>query len=226
MVLGWPGVIATAYRRQADPELQRLADEYQHSMQPQWWPRLAARLNVSVESLRPLQVGWAAAHRAVSFPMVDADRRVVGIRLRDLATGRKWSVAGGGAGVFWPHSVRRGVRELWITEGPTDCAAALSIGLPAVGRDAAGTSAAGLADVVSAINPSHCVLVADPDSAGRIGAVRAAERLATRTRVRIIEPPGGDLRVAIGRGVDAAAIRRCEGQSIGTRQRMLFDPLP
>ncbi len=216
-----------AYRSTPDAALRSLAERSHAAMRPGWWSVLSAKLSLPVETLKRLRIGWSATDRAITFPMVNSDRQVVGIRLRDLPTGRKWSVPGGRAGVFWPDGVSRGVAELWITEGPTDCAAALSIGLPAIGRDACGTSPAVLAEVVSALRPGRCMIVADPDDVGRRGAIQTAQRLATRVDIRIVAPPGGgDLREAIIGGRTAGDLNRSVVFQPGPIQRLLFDPAP
>ncbi len=124
----------------SSPELTAMADAMSRSMRPHWIEKAAAMLSVSCESLVKLQVCWSAEHRAMSFPMRDAVGGVIGIRLRCPHTARKWAVPGSRAGLFYPAEIFKAERSLrvFVTEGPTDTAALLSIGLPAVGVPSAG----------------------------------------------------------------------------------------
>ncbi|MEO9591621.1 hypothetical protein [Rhodopirellula bahusiensis] len=51
-------------------------------MRPDWWERLADRLNLPAAVLIRLRVGWFAEQNATTWPMVDATGTVIGIRLR------------------------------------------------------------------------------------------------------------------------------------------------
>ena len=92
---------------------------------------LAGGLGVSVSSLGELACCWAAPHRAWAFPMRDGYGEILGIRLRS-ESGQKWAVTGSRQGIFLPIS--RLESTVWICEGPTDTAAALTLGLSALGR--------------------------------------------------------------------------------------------
>jgi len=75
-----------------------LLDRWRQQQNGQIEP-FAATLGVSQDALRLLGCVWASGHRAFAFPMRDANRRVIGIRLRnDL--GRKWAVKGSRQGLF------------------------------------------------------------------------------------------------------------------------------
>ncbi|MDD4862279.1 MAG: hypothetical protein PHI33_09215, partial [Smithellaceae bacterium] len=87
----------------------------------------ALRLGVSSESLSDLGMAWAWQYGAWAFPMRDGAGGVVGIRLRG-ETGKKWAVAGSRQGVFMPTAWPESTQVALICEGPTDTAAALSIG--------------------------------------------------------------------------------------------------
>lgn len=95
---------------------------------------LADDLGVAREPLHCLGVAWADDHNAFAIPMRHGDGTMCGIRLRDK-NAKKWAVKGSRQGLFIPTGVPR--REMAVTEGPTDCAAVLSMGLFAIGKSAA-----------------------------------------------------------------------------------------
>ena len=162
---------------------------------------LADDLKVSKESLLRLRVGWSTKHQAWTFPMVDANGNIVGLRLR-LPSGRKLSVRGGHEGIFVPDRLGQ-CHPLLITEGPTDAAALLDMGFDVVGRP---SCIGGIEHAVNFVRnrfPLSIVVVADGDVPGRNGAQAFASRiLPFATSVRIISPPAGakDARVWKTRG--------------------------
>lgn len=146
---------------------------------------LARGLGVSAESLRRLGVGWDG--HAWTFPMRDATGRVCGIRRR-LPDGRKLSVRGGREGLFVPADLPDG-GLLFVAEGPTDCAALLTLGFACVGRPSC-TGGAKL--VCSLARGRDVVLAADSDEPGRRGAMNLASVLLFHCQsVRVIVPRGG-----------------------------------
>jgi hypothetical protein len=175
--------------------------------------KVADDLRVSPDALRRLSVGWSPSHCATTWPMLDADGNVIGIRLRCPRTARKRAVVGSMAGLFFDPDSMSGddpIDRLWIVEGPTDCAALLSIGLDVVGVPSAG----GAADLVVALArrllPRELVIVADGDDAGWRGAERLSDALMIVAQVRVITPPPGikDSRAWVGAGVDSVGIER------------------
>ena len=152
---------------------------------------LGEQLGLTLSSLQRLQVGWHRGLHAYTFPMVGCEGRVVGIRVR-RPDGAKFSVAGGHEGLFLPTELpNSGI--LFITEGPTDCAALLDFGLSAIGRP----SCRGAVDKVEGwINVprvySDVTIVSDADEPGRLGAAALANRLMLwGSAVRVITPPAG-----------------------------------
>lgn len=180
--------------------------------------KLAASLGLSKESLERLQLGWAEAHRAWTFPMCDAAGKVVGIRLR-LPDGRKLSVQGGREGLFLPEGLAAKDRIL-ICEGPTDTAAMLDLGFAAIGRPGCSGAIKHACELITSLQPNEVVVVADADEPGQ----RGAENLATVllvycAAVRVIRPPGcfkdarawkqsGVTSSDVQRVIDAAGVRR------------------
>jgi len=159
---------------------------------------LARELGVSVEALRRLQAGFDGRNWA--FPMRDADDRIVGIHLR--GPNRKFAVRGSRTGIFWPHDVDPyDSGDLYIVEGPTDCAAMLDLGFDCIGRP----SCAGAVETVKQWlrhRRRTVIIVADndppklrPDGStwrpGTEGARRLAEAIAPLVRrAVVIKPPG------------------------------------
>lgn len=167
---------------------------YNLAMQPKWWDRLAQLLELPVSELQRFQVGWSDDDQAVTWPMVNSRGRVIGIRLRSMQSGKKWSVKGSSAGIFLPQNLSMQVGRLFIAEGPTDCAALLSLGFDCIGRPSCHGAVAITQATVGHLRPSECVIVADDDDngAGMKGAeLLAAKLVATCPRVRIIYPPAG-----------------------------------
>ncbi len=154
--------------------------------------RLAAALGLTPESLQQLQVGWSSYHRAWTFPMVDHESHVLGIRLRFRDGGKK-SMFGGHEGLFIPDGLTC-AELLLIAEGPTDTAALWDLGFSAIGRPCCTGGTKLIVTLFKARRPSAAVIVADNDAnqAGRRGAEALATVLAPYCpSVRIVYPPDG-----------------------------------
>jgi phage/plasmid primase-like uncharacterized protein len=152
--------------------------------------RLADSLGLSADSLLRLRIGWHSSDRSWTFPMVNNEGQVVGIRLR-FPNGRKLSVKGGHEGLFIPDGLTYS-RPLLVTEGPTDCAALLDLGFEAAGRPSCTGGVPLCVELVRAHYPLAVVIVADSDIYGQ----RGAEALATTllpyaASVSVIQPPAG-----------------------------------
>lgn len=93
---------------------------------------LAASLGVSDLALASLGAGRHSQQAAWAFPMRNGDGKTVGIRLRG-DTGDKWAVKGSKEGLFYADG-RPNDGIAVVCEGPTDTAAALTLGLWAIGR--------------------------------------------------------------------------------------------
>jgi len=181
--------------RMAEPvggrlDFDKLASDFGAAVQPEALGRLAVALGLSVESLQRLGVGWSSQYRAWSFPMGAPAGNVLGIRLR-LAGGRKLAVRGGREGLFLPEGLNCAERLL-ITEGPTDCAALLDLGFPAVGRPSCSGGVWLLVELVRQRRPAEVIVMADSDAPGHRGAESlAAVLVAYCAAVRVIAPPAG-----------------------------------
>jgi len=160
--------------------------------------QLAEQLQLDVSVLIALGACYADVHYAYAFPMYLPDGNVVGIRLRNIA-GEKWAVKGSKAGLFIPwnamHLLASGI---FICEGPTDTAAAMTLGFFAIGRPAC----LGQEDLVAQVIKESCAknvyVCFDNDGPG----VRGAEKLCQSLKRRVIRvvPPAKDLREFVVNG--------------------------
>lgn len=182
----------------------------------------ASQLGVSSASLRATWIGWHRERRAWSWPMHNGRGDVVGIRLRDSRTGAKYAIRGSRQGVFLLSAPHPGPSlPLLVTEGPTDLAAAATLGFYGIGRPSCTGS---INPVVALTRGRDLVIVADSDSVGQRGAEGLVHALLpTVPSVRVVTPPhpfkdlrawvlGGarpqDLQTAIDRArVDRIAVR-------------------
>ncbi len=195
----------------------KLAAEYPAAVRPEKLVRHAADLGVTHESLLWLGIGWSSKDCAWTFPMVNCDERVLGIRLR-RTDGRKWSVRGGREGLFLVNGLTRGGRLL-IAEGPTDVAALLSLEFDAVGRPNCSGGIKLLVELVQRLKAREVVVVADGDAPGQRGAGNLASVLLAYCPVKIITPPvrfkdarawgqGGATTADVQAVIDAAPVRK------------------
>jgi len=164
---------------------------------------LATMLGVDDEALKAMDVRYNWMDECWSFPMRDAEGKIVGLRYRELCGSRKWSAKGGKDGLFGKVRSKseegRSV-ELVVLEGASDTAAALSLGLNAVGRSSCQTGAAQLKALIRRERPRIVTIVADNDEPG----IRGAELLATNLlslisnlsslRILVVPHPYKDLR--------------------------------
>ena len=174
-----------------------------------WLDGTAVELGVNMDALERLQPGWDSFNKAVGYPMRDADGKVAGIRLRN-STGDKWAVSGSHDGLFFDPTLTLGEdRELVICEGPTDTAAAYTLGLPAVGRSNCMTGLELLKALCCRLKARLVTIVADADKPKRKpdgslwrpgieGAMALGSKLGRIHRV--IVPPKKDLREWVGSG--------------------------
>lgn len=194
--------IITKPRPKPTVDAAKLIKQMQSDTTPEDIMAYAHDLGVRPESLSLLGAA-RGKHTAWAFPMVDGDGVTVGIRYR-AANGRKWAEDGSRNGLFVPwfaDPAPDGVA--YICEGPTDTAAALSIGLWAFGRAACRGS---VPEIKRHLNRSHIkrvVIIADNDEAkdrpdgtlwypGKEGALALAKDINLPTKVII--PPCKDLR--------------------------------
>jgi len=134
----------------------------------QWARRLGddvPSLYCSKLGLPTSAMGLLGAQRApwpdtVAFPMRNGSNAIVGVRLRS-GTGKKWAVKGSHQGLFIPQTDPSTMA--YLVEGPTNTAAALSMGVFAIGRP---NNVGGVFDIQALIKNlkiKRVVIVADTD---------------------------------------------------------------
>lgn len=162
-------------------------------------------IGVDPSALYMMGCAWAPEHDAWAIPMRDENGKMVGIRLRHT-NGDKTAVRGSKAGLFYAMNYEyksNRFKSTYIVEGPTDCAAGLSMGLYVIGRP----SVMGSEDQVNAFLKNNqiyrAVIIADNDEAkirpdgtkwypGKEGAVKLQERLKVPSLVILL--PSKDIR--------------------------------
>ena len=168
-----------------------------------WWTStddgmreaFARELGLSVAALKATGAAWAAPHAAWAFPMCDGHGNTLGIRLR-ANDGRKFAVRGSKQGIFIAKVPPQ--PTLFVCEGPTDTAAAVELGLFAVGRP---NCCCGGADIKIFARRHQChrvVVVSDNDKPGLDGARKVGTEIQLPFAVYV--PPAKDLRDFVGLG--------------------------
>lgn len=186
----------------ANREFAALATRFERAMSAARLATLATILGLSPKSLQRLGVGWADAatlrelgtgccsEGCWTFPMSDAEGRVVGIRLR-THDGFKYAVRGSEQGLFLPANLDPRERLL-IAEGASDACALLDLGLEAVGRPSCTGGAKELAALIRRHRVPQIVIVSDNDEPGMAGAEALAASMRMHApQVRVIKPPAG-----------------------------------
>jgi len=166
----------------------------------------AATLGLSAPSLTAVGAAWAPPHSAWAFPMSDGYGNVVGIRLRNERG--KFAVRGSRQGIFTTtdHGPQTPApqKTLFVCEGPTDTAAAVELGLFAVGRP---NCCCGGLDIRTFARRHKCaraVIVSDNDKPGLDGARKVGGELKLPYAVYV--PPAKDLREFVRLGGTRAMI--------------------
>lgn len=167
---------------------------------------LAQSLCVSRQALKRLSPAWCAERQAWAFPMHDDRRQVVGVRFRSDAG--KFSLPGSHAGLFMPSGID-GRSPIVICEGPTDTAAAVTLGCEAIGRPSCSGGTEYLCDLLQAGRRRDVIILADNDGPGRTGGRRLADRLLGLCRsVRLITAaPHKDVRAWLRAGCTPAILQ-------------------
>lgn len=133
---------------------------------------LAMSLGVESESLRLVGCAWNG--RAWGFPMKNASGEMIGIRLRDNE-GRKWAVKGSKQGLFLSEFGCEPVA--YVVEGPTDSAAALTLGLSVIGRPSCLGQEDLILNYVQRQKIRRVVIITDNDEPGLRGAAKLQDTL-------------------------------------------------
>lgn len=160
--------------------------------------RFAVSLGVDTDALKAIGCAWTGT--AWAFPMKNADGKMIGIRLRD-ESGNKWAVRGSRSGLFIPASysfMPDGC--LYLLEGPTDLAAAMTIGLNAIGRPACLGQEDMILTYIRRSRTERLVIVTDNDEPGLRGAEKLQGMLPVLSCVWV--PPTKDIREFLNVGGD------------------------
>jgi len=186
-------------RRKEEPKplinAESMLKEWSQKTRPEWLMGFAEQLGVRTSALMELRAAWAGSEQAWAFPMRNGEGAVVGIRLRNEG-GDKWAVRGSKQGIFLPFCIPQPV--VHICEGPTDTAAALSMGLFAIGRP---SCSGGMPDIISALRRlkvREAVLIADNDDPGVNGADMLSRHLEIPCCVMTL--PCKDVRAFVNNG--------------------------
>ena len=176
-----------------DIDVAAIMRRFQAAITSQRRTFLAGHLGVSPESLAALAMGWSYEHHAYAFPMRDAYRRIIGIRLRDR-DGRKWAVRGSRNGLFLP--VRGRSDCLLVCEGESDTAAAITLGFDAIGRPGCTNGADLIVELLKREQHSgQIVVLGDSDRPGVLGAISLCDRLRDESiKSTTFVPPAKDVR--------------------------------
>lgn len=160
---------------------------------------LGMSLGVDTDCLKAIGCAWSTFN-AWAFPMRSPDGNVIGIRLRN-DHGDKWAVKGSKSGLFIPSDYPFiDDRILYLVEGPTDLAAAMTIGLRAVGRAACLGQENFILQYISKQRVDRLVIVCDNDEPGLRGAEKLQSMLSILSCVWI--PPTKDIREFVNLGGD------------------------
>ncbi len=166
-------------------------------------------IGVDAMALHMIGCAWAEEHQAWALPMRDITGKITGIRLRGV-DGSKWSVKGSKAGLFFPMKYDPRA-PLIITEGPTDCAAALTLGFSAIGRQSCMGQHEIINDYIALNNLREVIIISDKDEAkirpdgtkfyaGQEGSKKLQDSLRVKSLLLIL--PCKDLREFISVGGD------------------------
>lgn len=159
---------------------------YRNQSNGYFYQTVAQSLGVTPEALK--RMGAAnAGPGVIAFPMYDGELEMSGIRYRRMS-GEKYSLGGGREGIFLPElQGRNWMQPVYVTEGPTDAAAVISMGMLAIGRP---NALGGIPAVLSAIRrlrAQQITIIADRDGVGQRGAIQLARAL-DGLEVSIISP--------------------------------------
>ena len=175
---------------------------------------LGMLLGVDTDCLRAIGCAWSTFN-AWAFPMKSPDGSVIGIRLRN-DQGDKWAVKGSKSGLFIPSEYSFvNDRILYLVEGPTDLAAAMTIGLRAFGRAACLGQEGFILNYISRQKIERLVIVTDNDEPGLRGAEKLQSMLSILSCVWI--PPTKDIREFVNLGGDYKTMQSILKDTVWTK---------
>lgn len=173
---------------------------------------LAERLGVEPWALDMIGCAWISEYSAYGFPMKNGRAQIIGIRLRN-DEGRKWAIKGSRSGLFIPEEMTQ-EDIVFIPEGPTDVAAALTLGLHAIGRPSCVGFEETVRQYIQTFKFRRAVIVSDNDEPGLRGAARLQRQLPVLSCLWI--PPTKDIREFLKLGGDRSVIEACIKDTVWT----------
>jgi len=182
-----PVPMADPQKKRTDPGIAAKHSAMLSTTMPGKIAKLAERLGVSPLALASLGCAYVCNH-TYAFPMRDEHGAVIGIRYRSDTA--KWAESGSRAGLFYQPGEIHGA--VIVCEGPTDTAAAMSLGFRAVGRPSCRGQEQMLKNLISHNAGAEIVLCPDKDIPGMEGAQIFAEKAGRP--LRMLVPPCKDLR--------------------------------
>lgn len=196
------------------PDLETLWRRWSRDTNSYHVDGFAMSLGVSTGSLQAIGCAWNG--RAWAFPMKHASGKMIGIRLRS-ESGDKWAVRGSHQGLFF--SDVEPARTLFVVEGPTDCAAALTLGLNTLGRPACIGQEPEILSYVRRVRASRVVIVSDNDEPGLRGAAKLQAMLPVMNCLWI--PPAKDIRQFVSLGGDRETLEASLKDLVWSRPRAI-----
>lgn len=176
-------------------ELEGLQHQFRSKITKQKLEQLAKTWGVSSASVDALACGWDG--NAWTFPMRNAEQKIIGYRRR-LLCGKKLCVVGSLLGIIVPIATIQAHNTLYITEGESDLAMAIQLGLNAIARPGCQSCETILRYYSKG---KEVVIIADNDKPGIAGAkkLQAHIRASTKSCIIITPPiPHKDLRAWAG----------------------------
>lgn len=181
---------------------------------------LAEELGVSQSALDRLGACRAPYPQTWAFPMRNGQNAIVGLRLRN-SSGKKWAERGSHQGLFLPQGDPE--PTAYLVEGPTDTAAALTLGVFAIGRPSCNGGIFDLVQIIKLLNIRRAVIVADKDedrerpdgscyNPGVDGAKGLPDHLGIPNCTLLL--PAKDMRSFVQEGGDRATLDYCLRQAV------------
>ena len=191
------------YRQQAEAsniDWELIWDELKDARTLACSLELSEAIALPHEYVMGISFGWCHKSFAWAFPMRDEQGKLCGVKLR-LRNGKKICVKGSRLGLVYSTGFDSKRRDLFVTEGESDCMVAAGFGFNAVARP----SCSSCREHVRRLAIRKDVVVcADRDEAGKKGACDLTLAIkSAASSVTIITPPVKDLRSWFAEGITA-----------------------
>lgn len=198
--------------KRSPAELSSMLERWAGNTTEEMRRRLANTLGVSVASISDMGAVYADVHAAWAFPMRRFNGDLAGIRLRAY-TGKKWAVSGSCDGLFMgvDGNTPTNSDTLFVCEGPTDTAAAITIKLCAVGRPSCRGARLEVKLVAHRWRVRRVCVIADQDKPGQEGGIDLCRRIGLAAAM--IVPPVKDMREWVRQGATADDVNKAVGET-------------